>query len=207
MRGQVIVLAGLALGTAGCGSSASRSAVRSTSGAESGGRPVRIATTTKHVRLTGWGASEATWISTHKEDTRHPLGTAFDASSALGKVGGHPADAYTQVLYEVGHVFSYEYHFQPVSISQAKAEVLRSQFPGETRIVWFANKGQCAQMLVQSDALRGVLEDKEGTALVEFGGETTASGEEAYDESAVRSAFITSSIAESSAGSSSALGC
>jgi hypothetical protein len=218
MHCRLIALAALAVVLAGCGSSESSSS--STPAAAARNEPATTASepaTTasapsepKPGELTGWGATDAAWNSAHTEDSQFSSGSVYNQNPSLQEINGHTGAEYTAVIHQDGHVLNYYYTFQNKSISEAKADVLSSQFPTETHIVWFADKGSCADMLVQSDALRKALSvktigDNEGTALVEFG--SGESGAESYDESTVTNALIMLPAGANPSGSSTAPGC
>jgi hypothetical protein len=219
MHCRLIALAGLAIALAGCGSSESSSSSTPTAAAsnESATTAASEQPTTagassepKPGELTGWGATDAAWNSAHMEDSQFSSGSVYNQNPSLQEINGHTGAEYTAVIHQDGHVLNYYYNFQSKSISEAKAEVLSSQFPTETHIVWFTDKGSCADMLVQSDALRKALSgktigDNEGTALVEFG--SGESGAESYDESAVTNALIMLPAGANPSGPSTALGC
>ncbi len=219
MRRRLIALAVLGIALAGCGSSESSSSSTPTPAASNGAatpaasEPATTASAPsapKPGELTGWGAADAAWNSAHTEDSQFSSGSVYNENPALQEINGHPGAEYTAVIHQNGHVLNYYYNFQSKSISEAKAEVLSSQFPTATQIVWFADKGSCADMLVQSDALRRALSgktigDNEGTALVEFG--SGESGAESYDESAVTNALIMLPAGANPSGPSTAPGC
>ncbi len=219
MRLRLIVLAALAVVMAGCGSSESSSSSTPTAAASNeaattaASEPATTASASsapKPGELTGWGATDAAWNNAHTEDSQFASGSVYNENPALQEINGHPGAEYTAVIHQNGHVLNYYYNFQSKSISEAKADVLSSQFPTETRIVWFADKGSCADMLVQSDALRKALSgktigDNKGTALVEFG--SGESGAESYDESAVTNALIMLPAGANPSGPSTAPGC
>jgi hypothetical protein len=219
MHCRLIALAGLAVALAGCGSSELSSS--STPTAAASNEPATTAASEqpttasassepKPRELTGWGATDAAWNSAHTEDSQFSSGSVYNQNPSLQEINGHPGAEYTAVIHQDGHVLNYYYNFQSKSISEAKAEVLSSQFPTETHIVWFADKGSCADLLVQSDALRKALSgkaigDNEGTALVEFG--SRESGAESYDEGAVTNALIMLPAGANPSGTSTAPGC
>ena len=96
------------------------------------------------------------------------------------------------VQHDEGYVTGYEYHFANVPISAAKSDVLRTQFPSDDRIVWFARKSTCAQMMVRSAKLARVLGpmpigDKTGTALVQF---ASGANEDTYNPRSVNDALL-----------------
>jgi hypothetical protein len=116
--------------------------------------------------VTGFGATDAAWNSSHTADPHSLPGTAYDPDPSLPKVNGGVADRYYAVQHEGGTVTQYEYRFANVPIAAAKAGVLRTEFPLDAKIKWFAVKRGCAQMMVTSKTLgRGL------GALVEFSSE------------------------------------
>jgi len=125
-------------------------------------------------RITGFGATDAAWNRAHVADHTYLAGAAYDPDPSLPKVNGRTADRYYAVQHLSGHVLFYGYRFRGQSISQAKALVLRTEFPADTHVVWFRAVGSsCAQMLVRSATLAHALRtkaigDRSGTALVEF---------------------------------------
>ncbi|HSZ06663.1 MAG TPA: hypothetical protein VK778_15860 [Solirubrobacteraceae bacterium] len=219
MHCRLIALAGLAIALAGCGSSESSSsstptaAVSNESATTAASEQPTTASASSEPKpgeLTGWGATDAAWNSAHMEDSQFSSGSVYNQNPSLQEINGHTGAEYTAVIHQDGHVLNYYYNFQSKSISEAKAEVLSSQFPTETHIVWFTDKGSCADMLVQSDTLRKALSgktigDNEGTALVEFG--SGESGAESYDESAVTNALIMLPAGANPSGPSTAPGC
>jgi hypothetical protein len=218
MRRRLIALAALAVVITGCGSSESSSSPtpavpasnEQTTSTESEPTTTNAASAPKPGELTGWGAPDTAWNSAHTEDSQFSSGSVYNENPALKEINGHPGAEYTAVIHQNGHVLNYYYNFQSKSISEAKADVLSSQFPAETHIIWFANKGSCADMLVQSGALRKALSgktigDNEGTALVEFG--SGESGAESYDGSTVTNALIMLPAGANPSGPSTAPGC
>lgn len=153
--------------------------------------------------ITGFGATEAAWTRAHVEDRTYAAGAAYDPDPSLPKVNGRTADRYYSVIHQDGHVLGYGYRFGSQGISHAKALVLRTQFPTDVRVVWFAVRGTCAQMLVRSARLasaigRRPIGDKKGTALIGF-----SSGEgDSYSAPSVNGAIITPSglVSKSSVG-------
>jgi hypothetical protein len=78
------------------------------------------------------------------------------------------------VLHRDGRPLGYDYHFVSLPIAAAKAQVLRTLFPRDVRVVWFVRKGTCGQMMVWSATLSRALGstpigDRAGAAMVEFG--------------------------------------
>jgi hypothetical protein len=213
VRRRTILVAALVVALAGCGSSESSPSSTTSSSAPLATTAEAAANTSggpKPGELTGWGATDAAWNITHAEDAQFAKGSVYNENPALQEINGHPGAEYTTVGHQDGHVLNYYYHFPSKSISEAKADVLRTQFPTDVRVVWFANKGPCADMLVQSDALRKALSgtpvgDNEGTALVEFGSGKTAG--ESYGASAVKNALILLSAEANPSGPSTAPGC
>jgi hypothetical protein len=123
--------------------------------------------------VSGFGASNAVWNRTHTPDTTFAAGAVYNADSSLPEVNGHTGAHYTAVQRDNGHIDGYEYHFADASISAVKGDVLRTQLPSDARIVWFARKDTCAEMLVRSQKLAQALGempigDKTGTVLIYF---------------------------------------
>jgi hypothetical protein len=151
-----------------------------------GGTLVRDAQAASHP-VTGFGATTAAWNRSHVADHKFAPGAAYNPNLALP--GG---DAYVAVLHEDGHVLNYDYHFTPRSISAAKTLVLRTEFPRDARVVWFIDKGSCAQMLVRSTTLaraigKKPIGDKHGTALIEF---SSGVAEDTYNARSVNDALV-----------------
>jgi hypothetical protein len=220
MRTRLVLVCAVLVTLAGCGgaeSSSSSTAVSSETvnshpgPAPAGNTEVSTSSGPKSGELTGFGASDAAWNATHTEDTQFSPGSNYNVNTSLPEVGGHPGVEYQTVGHEDGRVLNYTYHFGSEPISQAKANVMSTQFPRDARIVWFSTKGTCAQMLVQSNLLREALSSKaigdtEGTALVEFGTESSG-GEESYDASAVTNALMMLFGGANPSGPSTAPGC
>ncbi len=145
--------------------------------------------------LTGFGATDAAWNHAHSEDHKYPSGTAYDPDPTLPKVNGRVADHYYAVQHVNGYVLFYSYRFRARPFLQAKALVLRTEFPADAQVVWFANRrGLCAQMLVRSATVaraigRRPVGDKKGTALVEL----TSGAGDSYTARSVNNAGITQS--------------
>lgn len=142
--------------------------------------------------ITGFGATDTAWNSAHTEDTDFASGAVYNADPSLPKVNGHTGTHYAAVQHENGHVLGYEYRFLDEPIAAAKADVLRTQFPADVKVVWFARKATCAQMMVRSAALGLALSDpaigdKVGSVLVEF---SSGVAEDSYDPSAVNDALF-----------------
>lgn len=159
----------------GCGSSAGSS---SSTPARSNG-------------VTGFGASDAVWNRTHTPDTTFAAGAVYNADPSLPEVNGHTGAHYTVVQHDSGHVDGYEYHFASASISAVKADVLRTQLPSDVRIVWFARRDTCAQMMVRSpklaQTLRALLGDKAGSVMIEF---SSGANDDTYNPRSVNDALF-----------------
>jgi hypothetical protein len=124
--------------------------------------------------VTGFGATTGDWNATHTPDSQFASGAVYNPDPSLSSINGHVGAAYTQVLHENGHVLQYQFNFHPMPIRQAKALVLQSQSPPDAKVLWFATKDSCAQMMVQSNLLGKELGgrsigDGAGTSQVEFG--------------------------------------
>ncbi len=137
--------------------------------------------------VTGFGATDAAWNSSHKADTHFAPGAAYNPNPAVP--GG---TEYAAVSHENGHVLDYEYRFKDKPIGAAKADVLRTQFPADVKVVWFTVKRTCAQMMVTSATLGKVLRakpigDSHGSALVEF---SSGAAENSYSARAVNDALF-----------------
>ena len=199
------VVVALALTVVGCGSTSneattSTKATTKSTSAQSTSVHANTPTMTQHTSttssppaVTGYGATTAVWNGTHTPDHEFDPEAVYNPDPSLRSVDGHTGAAYTAVRHESGHVLGYEYHFHSVPISEAKAEVLSSEFPSDTRVVWFTTKGgTCAFMLIQSDALRRELGSKaigdtSGEASVEFG---SGPEESYYSASSVDGALL-----------------
>jgi hypothetical protein len=124
--------------------------------------------------ITGFVATDAAWNRAHVADRSYATESAYDPDPSLPKANGRTGDRYYGALHESGHVLNYGYRFRVQPISQAKALVLRTEFPEDVRVVSFRVVGDsCAQMLVRSATLaraigRRPIGDTKGTALVEF---------------------------------------
>jgi hypothetical protein len=195
----ILTVLTIATALVGCGGGKEASAGRPET--PTTGEPAhQTAPTTEHTtttatpeaeELTGWGATTAAWNSHHTKDSRYSAD--YNETSAVPESNGQPGDEYVEVDHGSGRVTEYTYNFPSKPIAEARADVLQSQLPPGTHIVWFTTKGICAQMLVQSEALRKALrEDTEGTAFVEFGSEKPSSEtySESYDPRAVTNALI-----------------
>ena len=164
---------------AGCGSS--------TVGSSS----THSSTQASSTAITGFGATDAVWNQTHKAVAGFTPGAVYDADPSLPKVNGNTGARYNLVDHTNGHVDMYEYHFANMSISAAKANVLRTQFPSDVRIAWFVRMDTCAKMMVRSAklarAIGTALEDKKGTALIEF---SSGVNEDTYNPQSVNDALL-----------------
>jgi hypothetical protein len=167
----------------GCGGSSSTSSTGLTRAAPATRSSVAAPKKPSHQRsrparvvrgLTDYGATTADWNSTHTPDSQFAPGAVYNPDPGLSSINGNVGAAYTQVLHENGHVLQYQFNFHPMPISRAKALVLQSQFPPDAKVLWFATRDTCAQMMVQSNVLGRELGgnrigDGAGTAQVEFG--------------------------------------
>ena len=171
-RVPTAVLIAVALFCAGCGSSSSNSASKPSANT-----------------VTGLGATTAEWGSTHTADRNFSPGIVYDADSSVSS-----GAEYSAVVHTDGHVLQYSYSFFHRPVAQAKAQVLESQFPPGTKVVWFVSKPTCAQMLVKSATLGKELgaksaSDPTGTAFVEF---LSGPSDDAYNPSSVNEASLQS---------------
>ena len=154
------LVAVIALAVAGCGSA-------STAGGISKSTTDRTSSTPT---VTGFGATNAEWNATHVADKSCAPCSNYNPDPALAKAVG---DKYSAVLRTDGHVSDYIYSFVNQSFEAAKANVLRTQFPSDAKVVWFRHTPKCVQMLVKSAAigkeLRGIhFHDPTGSVLVYF---------------------------------------
>jgi hypothetical protein len=150
--------------------------------------------------ITGFGATDTAWNEAHTPVPGFTPGAVYDADPSLPKVNGHTGARYTVVEHDNGYVLGYVYHFANAPISAAKADVLRTQLPFDARVVWFARKDTCAQMMVRSAKLAQTLGpmpigDKAGTVLVEF---NSGANEDTYDPRSVNDAYFIALPLESS---------
>jgi len=143
------------------------------------------------VSLTGFGATEAEWRASHMAatDPGLPSGCCWDPDPTLPRdpstaVSGY---RYTGVQRMSGRVVQYVHNFHR-SMNQAQAldEVLRLDFPADTRRVWSKKLDACAIHQVQSATVGQALSSK-GGALIRF--VTSATG--SYDPANVGWASIT----------------
>jgi hypothetical protein len=140
--------------------------------------------------VTGFGATDAAWNGAHTEDHDFAPGAVYDADPSLPQVNGHEGAHYVGVIHGSGHVISYDYMFNNRSIANARSDVLRTQFPADAKVAWFAVRGTCAQMMVTSATLAKTLVSKaigdtDGSAFVEF---SSGAAEDSYDPTAVNDA-------------------
>jgi hypothetical protein len=163
----------------GCGSSATTTgtttlAPSTTASAPPAKKRAGSRASAQSAGVTGFGATDAAWNSAHTPDSQFASGEVYKADPSLPSINGNVGAAYTQLLHQDGHVLGYDYGFHSVPISQARALVLRTEFSGDAKVLWFVTKGSCAQMMVQSKTLGEALGshaigDAAGTAQVEFG--------------------------------------
>jgi hypothetical protein len=150
--------------------------------------------------ITGFGATKAAWNRTHRLWHGPPrfLGDAenvYNADPSLHLPAWRAPKAHYTVSFSRGRgpsrwtlsrtgvlrVLYYFYYFNPRPIAAAKADVLRTQFPPDTKVAWFAVKrklfpggsgSQCAAMIVTSKTIAKVLGPKyfeaDGSVLVYF---------------------------------------
>lgn len=142
--------------------------------------------------VTGFGAADPAWNANHTPDSDFALGAVYNPDPSLPQINGHTGAEYTQVMHQGGHVTGYDYHFHNAPISQARAQVLTTNFPTDAQTLWFAVKDTCAQMVVQSNAVGRALRspalgDSAGFVLVEF---SSGVNEDHYDPGAVSSALF-----------------
>lgn len=160
----------LAAGIAGCGESSEHASASNTATKVQHRRHRHAAGKRSSLpAVTGFGATMAAWNATHTADRRYAPDAVYNPDASLTPTG----DEYTALLHSDGHVLGYEYHFPNQAISAARVRVIRSQFPSDAHVVWFATKGTCAQMYVQSPTLGRALAshsigDPVGGVMVEF---------------------------------------
>jgi hypothetical protein len=182
MRGLLVILPCALLASA-CGSGSSKPTSANT------GTP-NPAATTRASSVTGFGATDAAWNSAHTAVSGFAPGSVYDADPSLPKVNGHEGTHYVGVIHENGRVVSYDYMFTNRPIAMARSDVLRTQFPHDAKVAWFAVKSTCAQMMVTSATLAKALSskaigDKDGSAFVEF---SSGAAENSYNPKAVNDA-------------------
>lgn len=138
--------------------------------------------------LTDYGATVAVWDAHHVEDRRYALGAAYDPDPSLA-VPNDPQhdDRYYAVDPLYGRVLVYEMRVPGEPVSMAQVDALR-ELPPDARRLWFATKGSCAQLAMQSRTLATVMAnpgigDREGIVVIEFG--TDFATYEGYDPSRV----------------------
>lgn len=142
--------------------------------------------------VTGFGARDVDWNRTHTADTVFAPGAVYNADPSLPGVNGHDGAEYTAVQHTNGHVLGYEYHFANQPIEDARALVLRTEFPSDGRVVWFVRKETCAQMMVRSPRVgrelgTKAIGDAAGAALIEF---SSGVNEDTYNPSSVNDALF-----------------
>src|ERR1700721_2404441 len=113
-RVPTAVLIAVALFCAGCGSSSSSASKSAPNG------------------VTGLGATDAAWSSTHTADTKFSPGIVYDADSSIST-----GAQYSAVVHQNGYVLQYNYSFANTPVAQAKTRVLKSQLPPDAKVVWF----------------------------------------------------------------------
>ena len=180
----VLVVGGFVLAACGSGGDAKSQATDTAASTVSGA--------SQAPPITGFGAANADWDGAHTEDQDFAPGAAYDADTALPKVNGHEGTHYAAVDHEAGRVLDYYYMFANRSIASAKSGVLRTQFPGDVKVVWFVVKPTCGQMLVKSATLAKALDskaigDSDGSALIEFGGGANGNS---YNPKAINYALV-----------------
>ena len=184
-----------AVAAAGCGASSSPP-----SATQSSETTTALATRPAHhhranaagPKLTGFGATTAPWNAAHTEVPGFAPGAVYDADPSLPRVNGHVGSRYFAVQHEDGRVLQYEMAFANQPVSDVRAETLSGEFPPDAKMLWFAVKDSCAQMLVQSATLGKALGSKDvgdpsGTALVEFSSGALGNS---YDPSRVNDAIF-----------------
>lgn len=141
------------------------------------------------VVLTGLGATSAAWNSHHRADPRFARGSSYDPEHDLvAREGERFDDRYYGVTRMGGKVMLYNMRFPPgTTIAEARQEIMRSEFPKDTRVSSFRELSTCALMTVESKALLRVTKLK---GYVEFtSGESTLE----YHPNDVWGAIVTSS--------------
>lgn len=138
------------------------------------------------ITITGFGARQSDWDAIHSPDNRFTPGSAYDPVPSLARGGDTRFDdSYYGVSAADGRVTNYEMRFpRGTSITEAKTNVLDSEFPSDARIVWFKRRSTCAQMLVRSTSLA---RSAHASALVEFG---SGAADDRYDARDVWTALL-----------------
>jgi hypothetical protein len=144
------------------------------------------------VLLTGFGATEAEWRASHvtATDPRLQSGCCWDPDPTLPRdlstaVSGY---RYTEVQRMSGRVLQYVHNFhRSTNQAQALDEVLRLDFPADTKRVWSKRLDACALDQIQSATMGQALGTSEGGALIRF--VTSATG--SYNPANVGWASIT----------------
>ena len=147
--------------------------------------------TASTVLLTGFGATEVEWRASHvaATDPRLQSDCCWDPDPTLPRdlstaVSGY---RYTEVQRISGRVLQYVHNFhRSTNQAQALDEVLRLDFPADTKRVWSKRLDACALHQVQSAAVGQALGSK-GGALIRF--VTSATG--SYDSTNVGWASVT----------------
>lgn len=122
-----------------------------------------------NVVLTGYGATQTEWDSTHTEDSNFAADTTYDPNNNLGNGYG---DTYVAVLWTNGRALGYQMGFPSnTSLDNAKAIVMK-EFPTDADILWQQQNNSdsvniCYQMEVHSNTLGQVL-GTDGDVFVEF---------------------------------------
>ena len=184
---------------ASCGAGSETTASNAGAG-ETTTKVTRPSTSAQSSDITGFGAADEAWERTHTQVPGFAKGAVYDADPSLPEVNGHTGARYSLVDHESGYVLGYIYRFLNKPISAAKADVLRTQLPSDARVVWFARRGACAQMMVRSAKLAQTLGpmpigDKDGTVVVEF---NSGVNEDTYDPRSVNEAYFIALPLESS---------
>ena len=140
--------------------------------------------------LTGYGATDAEWASTHQADPRYAPGDAYDPTPGFGLDVKHD-DRFFSVIHEGGRVVGFSMNEPAHATTQVAIGLVLQTLPADAGVVWTTTRPSCFLAELRSATLRKTLGGPgHGEVFVEFDSDAAMAGQPYWDPGNVTEAIV-----------------